>query len=80
MPALQETLDHFDALPSSLTGISFYFALFRMQDRVNPAAFINYYFRAPAVTGVSTRVTKPVPAFRKCKGMVPYDGSDFTSR
>ncbi len=80
MPALQETFDHFDALPSSLTGISFYFALFRMQDRVNPAAIIHYYFRALALTGVCTRVANPVPAFRKFKGIVPYDGSDFTSR
>jgi hypothetical protein len=52
MPALQETFDNFDALPSSLTGISFYFALFRMQDRVNPATVIHYYFHAPALIGI----------------------------
>jgi hypothetical protein len=80
MPALQEAFDHFDALPSSLTGISFYFALFRTQDRVNPAAVIHYYFRAPASTGVCPRVANPVPAPRKYKGMVPYDGRDFMSR
>jgi len=59
MPALQEAFDHFDALPSSLTGISFYFALFRMQDRVNPAAVIQYSFRTPALTGICLWMADP---------------------
>jgi hypothetical protein len=50
VPALQETFNHLNALPSSLTGIPFSFCFLKAEP-VNPATAIHYPFCTPGLTG-----------------------------
>ena len=78
MPALQKALDHFDAMPSSLTGISFLSQLILHAEPGKPDDCFYSFFYTTALTGIK-KTWGADPHYRKTGGH-PYEGSDFTSR